>query len=209
MVCGRTNSPTHENMKSSKQIFQLAKVAIPMVLFAILAVQCSSDNTNDDMEANTNDPEWRSAQEANSTNGVGNADVNASGTRTDGVNSMNGTDMTMETDVTTGTIVTPAQERMNATTEVNGLRATLMADLEAVRARLKAGGQKPEMMKADQAKAAELAQGLERVDRTLLAMGEATDATWATMRDAQLKEVAEVREWMKKYKNDEATRAMN
>ena len=193
-----------KNMKSSKQIFQLAKVAIPMVLFAILAVQCSSDNTNDDMEANTNDPEWRTAQEANSPN----SGVDASGTRTDGVNSMNGNEMTVQTDGTTGTIVTPAQERMNATTQMNGLRATLMADLEVVRARLKAGGQKPEMEKADQAKAAELAQGLERVDRTLLAMGEATDATWATMRSTQLKEVAEVREWMDRYKKDEMTGAM-
>jgi len=45
------------------------------------------------------------------------------------------------------------------------------------------------------------------VDRTLLAMGEATDATWATMRSTQLKEVAEVREWMDRYKKDEMTGA--
>ncbi|HRN36014.1 MAG TPA: hypothetical protein PLL18_03785, partial [Flavobacteriales bacterium] len=52
---------------------------------------------------------------------------------------------------------------------------------------------------ANKQRAAELAQGLERVDRTLAAMGGATDATWTQMRDAQLKEVNEVRAWWNKY----------
>jgi len=52
----------------------------------------------------------------------------------------------------------------------------------------------------DQALAGELAQGLERVDRALVAMDATTDATWSTMRAAQLKEVEEVRTWMVGYR---------
>lgn len=195
-------------MKSTKQIFQLGKVAIPMALFAFLAVQCSSDNHTDDMDAHSDDPEWRAAEEVNANSMDANTDGQNGGVRSDGAGTMEGVDVNTGTDVGSGTIVTPAQERMNATTEMNGLRATLMADLEVIRARLKAGGQVPAEEKADQARAAELAQGLERVDRTLDAMGEANDATWATMRETQLKEVAEVREWMAKYKKDEMTGAM-
>jgi len=191
-----------ETMKSSKQMFKLGKVAIPMALFAFLAVQCSSDNSTGEMDATMDDQELNSGQDANAS-GMNEAMNN------DGVSTMENTGTDMGTDGASGTVVvTPAQERMDATTEMNGLRATLMADLEVVRSRLKAGGQEPEMKKADQARAADLAQGLERVDRTLVAMGEATDATWATMRDTQLKEVADVREWMAKYKKNEMTGAM-
>lgn len=179
-----------------------------MALFALLAVQCSSDNNTSDMEANANDPALQTANDANANSANTETDMNGMVIRTDGVDNMDGNTVDVGTGVTPGTVVTPAQERMNATTEMNGLRATLMADLEVVRARLKAGGQDPIEKKADQARAADLAQGLERVDRTLIAMGDATDATWATMRETQLKEVAEVREWMAKYKTDEQTRAM-
>ena len=55
------------------------------------------------------------------------------------------------------------------------------------------------MAAANKQRAAELAQGLERVDRTLTAMGGATDATWADMRAAELKEVDEVRTWWNQY----------
>lgn len=183
-------------------MFKLGKVAIPMALFAFLAVQCSSDNSTGEMDATMDDQELNSGQDANASG------MNE-GMNNDGVSTMENTGTDMGTDGASGTVVvTPAQERMDATTEMNGLRATLMADLEVVRSRLKAGGQEPEMKKADQARAADLAQGLERVDRTLVAMGEATDATWATMRDTQLKEVADVREWMAKYKKNEMTGAM-
>ena len=50
--------------------------------------------------------------------------------------------------------------------------------------------------------AAELAQGLERVDRALAAMDASDDMTWESMRESQLKEVAEVRVWMAGYKNN-------
>lgn len=179
-----------------------------MALFALLAVQCSSDNRTDDMGANTDEQARTTTGEANGNGQSVNADLDGPNTRTDGVGAVEGNRVDAGNAVAPGTVITPVQERTNATTEMNGLRATLMADLEVVRARLKAGGQKPEEKKADQARAADLAQGLERVDRTLLAMGDATDATWATMRETQLKEVAEVREWMAKYKSDDVTRAM-
>lgn len=98
--------------------------------------------------------------------------------------------------------LSPAQERTATSTEMKGLRATLMADLDAVRARLKVGTLPADQRKTDQAKAADLAQGLERVDRALAAMDAATDETWASMREQQLKEVAEVRTWLDGYKGE-------
>ena len=104
--------------------------------------------------------------------------------------------------VTTTTVIvyTPAKERMMATNDMRGLRSLLMADLEAVRTRLNDGTRPAPAREADKALAADLAQGLERVDRALAALGEASDATWSSMRDAQLKEVAEVRSWMADYR---------
>ncbi len=101
--------------------------------------------------------------------------------------------------VITGVVLTPVQERTDATDRMNGIRATLMTELDQVRARLKDGKLDKEQTTADQKRAAELAQGLERVDRTLKAMGEATDATWPQMRASQLKEVDEVRTWWNQY----------
>jgi len=98
-----------------------------------------------------------------------------------------------------GVVLTPVQERTDAMARMNGIKATLMAELDQVRARLKAGKQAKEAADSDKQRAAELGQGLERVNRTLKAMGGATDATWAQMREAQLKEVGEVRDWWNKY----------
>ena len=89
---------------------------------------------------------------------------------------------------------------------MRGLRAILVADLEKVRARLNAGETPDDQKKVDQALAADLAQGLERVDRALLALDASSDATWTSMRDSQLKEVDEVRAWMIGYRNDPAHR---
>ena len=95
---------------------------------------------------------------------------------------------------------TPAEERAMANSDMRGLRAILMADLELVRSRLNDGARADAQKATDQALASELAQGLERVDRALVAMDAATDATWSTMRTAQLKEVGEVRAWMIGYR---------
>lgn len=98
-----------------------------------------------------------------------------------------------------GVVLVGEQERTDAMARMNGIRATLKTELEEVRARLKDGTAAKEVAAANKQRAAELAQGLERVDRTLAAMGGATDATWTQMRDAQLKEVNEVRAWWNKY----------
>ena len=98
-----------------------------------------------------------------------------------------------------GVVLGGEQERTDAMARMNGIRATLKTELEEVRARLKDGTAAKEVAAANKQRAAELAQGLERVDRTLAAMGGATDATWTQMRDAQLKEVNEVRAWWNKY----------
>lgn len=98
-----------------------------------------------------------------------------------------------------GTVLTGNQERTDAMARMNGIRAILKTELEGVRATLKDGTLAKEVAAANKQRAAELAQGLERVDRTLAAMGGASDATWAEMRETQLKEVNEVRAWWNKY----------
>ncbi|MGV3636190.1 MAG: hypothetical protein ACO1NQ_00960 [Flavobacteriales bacterium] len=102
---------------------------------------------------------------------------------------------------TTVVVYTPAKERMMITNDMRGLRSLLMADLEAVRARLNDGARPQAARDADVALAADLAQGLERVDRALAALGATNDVSWTTIRDAQVKEVAEVRSWMADYRS--------
>ena len=96
---------------------------------------------------------------------------------------------------------TPTQERMSTSADMRGLRMTLTTELEKVRARLNVGTTPSPERDADKERAAELAQGLERVDRALAAMDAATDETWATMREAQMKEVADVREWLRTHEH--------
>jgi hypothetical protein len=97
------------------------------------------------------------------------------------------------------TYTTPAEERTGTTNALNNLRATLKAELEAVRGRLKQGGTDAEAKKADQTRAAELAQGLERMDRLIEKVGAADDVSWADVRESSLKEAEEVRVWMEQY----------
>ena len=98
--------------------------------------------------------------------------------------------------------MTPHEERLATSNDMRVLRAQLINDLEAVRARLNVGTNPSPEREADQKLAAELAQGLERVDRALAAMDASDDMTWESMRESQLKEVAEVRVWMAGYKNN-------
>jgi hypothetical protein len=104
------------------------------------------------------------------------------------------------------TPTTPSEERAMATSDMRGLRAILMADLEMVRERLNDGARTDARKEADQALAAELAQGLERVDRALAAMDAATNTTWRDMREVQMKEVEDVRAWMINYRNGNGAR---
>jgi hypothetical protein len=94
---------------------------------------------------------------------------------------------------------TPAEERTGTVENLNGLRATLVAELDGVRSRLKDGTRSADDRKADQTRAAELAQGLERLDRTIKKINEADDVTWGQVRDSELKAANDFREWMAKY----------
>ena len=94
-----------------------------------------------------------------------------------------------------GVVLTPVQERTDAMANISGIRATLMTELDQVRAELKQGGMDKAKTDADKAEAADLAQGLQRIDLALAKMGGATDMTWNDMRTAQLKEASDVRVW--------------
>lgn len=96
------------------------------------------------------------------------------------------------------TLLTPAEERTKTGDEMRGLRAILKAELDGVRKNLGKGGTEAEK-EANKTRAAELAQGLERIDRAIKAIDEATDVSWGTIRESQLKEAGEVRAWMAKY----------
>ncbi|HEY0978146.1 MAG TPA: hypothetical protein VGE21_11815 [Flavobacteriales bacterium] len=167
------------------------RVGAPALLMAALAFGCSSSDTNDGRTDGSADHSGAASTDpAHDGAGMNNTDNTATGT-------MNGTaNGTGSSDAN----ATPAQERMNTMTDMNGLRATLLADLEAVRDRLNVGTMPKEQKVSDTELAAELAQGLERVDRALAAMNASTDATWAQIRASQKKEVEEVRTWMAGYK---------
>lgn len=106
---------------------------------------------------------------------------------------------TAASDPWTRTYDSPEAERAGTVQNLQGLRATLVAELESVRGRLKDGTRTADDRKADQTRAAELAQGLERLDRTIKQITEADDVTWADVRDSNIKAANEFRDWMAKY----------
>lgn len=133
---------------------------------------------------------------------------NATLNKADGGTSANGTSGTDRTGSTnadgstvnggsggTGTLA-PGAERMNAMTDLGGLRSTLMAELEMVRTRLNDGTRPEASAKADKERAAELAQGLERLDRALAAVNASNDTTWTAIRTSTRQEVDDLRAWM-------------
>ncbi len=98
---------------------------------------------------------------------------------------------------TTAKIEAARVEKKRNSDELNGLRSQLMAELEQVRARLNDGATPAEERSTDQARAATLAQGLERLDRALEEIEATADATWSDIKDKSNKEVEELRAWMK------------
>ena len=86
-------------------------------------------------------------------------------------------------------------ERYAASKDIRGYRAQLMTELEAIRARLNDGTRPADAATKDQERAADLAQGLERMDRLLKAVEESDDLTWTSIHKSQLKEAGEVRVW--------------
>lgn len=168
-------------------------IGIPMLLIAALTTQCSESAPDTDAQGDGNAP-TSVIREGTSTNGsdAGSAVNNATDAKGKDMVALYPGDRLVPT--------TPEEERNMVVSDMHGLRSILVADLEVVRARLNVGTQPETQSKNDQALAADLAQGLERVDRALLALDASTDATWASMRTSQLKEVKEVREWMVGYR---------
>lgn len=190
-------------MRTEKTFLKNLAWGAPLFAGALLFVQCSSDSGNADtmntggevrelpdgqaVTGSDLDAEVKATYDNQAANNSSTAAVPGSTTSAGGT-------------TTTVVVLTPAKERMMATNDMRGLRSLLMADLEAVRARLNDGARTTPERDADKALAADLAQGLERVDRALVALGASSDATWASIRDVQLKEVAEVRAWMADYR---------
>lgn len=177
--------------------------AFPMLLAAGLFVGCSGDDGRTDMDDASN-PATISASPgsditSNTTDMNGAASGTTTATTTDRYNPTGQLDpngnYNADGSLRPGVILTPTQERTDAMANMNGIRATLMAELDEVRSHLKDGTLDKEHAAADQARAADLAQGLERLDRTLAAMGGATDATWDQIRAAELKESSDLRTW--------------
>lgn len=185
----------------TRTTFLLHTPVMPLLLFACLFVACSGDGNTDDVAASSASSTAVTTDASKDAMTLNDADASNTATTTprERYNSAGVMDpagnYNADGTLLPGVILTPAQERADAMASMNGIRATLMAELTEVRSHLKDGTLDKEHAKADQDRAADLAQGLERVDRALAAMGGATDATWNDIRTAQMKEAGEVRTW--------------
>ena len=113
-----------------------------------------------------------------------------------------GSDGAMNSSSTQNTVMvntTAAEERTTTTNELRGLRVMLVAELELLRAELNNATYPDQERAADQARAGDLAKGLERIDRLLAGLDGATVETWVSIRESQMNQVGEVRAWMKKH----------
>lgn len=174
---------------------------IPLSLIAILAVRCSNNEP-----AGSSDT--ASSVDRNDHAVAVDVDADQNGTAVDVDGDHNGTAVSVDVNddlyyARPSDTMTPAAERTWATADMRRLRAALVADLEGVRDRLNVGSSPKPQHDKDQALAADLAQGLERIDRALVALDASTDATWGSVREGQLKEVNDVREWMRGYRKDQ------
>lgn len=195
-------------MRTERTFLKTLAWSAPLFVVVLLFVQCSGSNKGDTMNTASDDIRELSDGQAVTASEL-DAEVNATyadqqGSNGTTVSVASATSNTGGSTITNVVVITPAKERMMATNDMRGLRSLLMADLEAVRARLNDGARTAPEREADKALAADLAQGLERVDRALAALGASSDATWASIREVQLKEVAEVRSWMAEYRSKDS-----
>ena len=178
----------------------LITCAIALTFLGSTLSSCSGCGSGADATAtDTTGTGAGSGQEANTggDHGAGNA-TNASGHGSDTAAHMDTRTTDMNASDANKTPLTASEERTKTGDEMRGLRAILKAELDAVRARL---GKTADAAakEADKTRAAELAQGLERIDRAIKAIDEADDVSWGTIRESQIKEAGEVRAWMAKY----------
>ncbi len=176
--------------KHTLSTFSTPVLALAIALFA---AACGSDSTTTGAQhdaANATASGTGNSTDANTQKG---ADVN---TTTDRDHTDVATMENTEIHINTEKPGTPAyDERYTASKDIRGYRALLMAELEAIRTRLNDGTRPAEAAKQDQDRAADLAQGLERMDRLIKAVEESDDLTWTSIRGSQLKEAGEVRVW--------------
>lgn len=181
---------------NTRTISRSAAPALALAL-AIFAAACSSDdsstgtNTSGQSIGTNADPTTPDAGTASTTNATP-----ANNTTTDQEQEDLATMENTEIRINGATRGTPIyNERYTASKDIRGYRSQLMAELEAIRTRLNDGTRAPEATKKDQDRAADLAQGLERMDRLIKAVEESDDLTWTSIRESQLKEAGEVRVW--------------
>ena len=93
------------------------------------------------------------------------------------------------------------RDRKAAVNDLQDMRAEMMAELEVVRTRLNDGARPREERKVDEGRAAVLAQGLERVDRTLRLAEQADDNPWAAAADTTRRATQEVRAWWSRHRD--------
>jgi hypothetical protein len=164
---------------------------------ALLGAGCGSDSSTTDTANGTN--ATGSANGSGSTSSDPTATGTNASTGTDGRSDMATMDPN-EIRINGATPGTPVyDERYAASKDIRSYRALLMAELEAIRTRLNDGTRPVEAAKEDQDRAADLAQGLERMDRLIKAVEESDDLTWTSIRESQLKEAGEVRTWASEH----------
>jgi hypothetical protein len=100
-----------------------------------------------------------------------------------------------------GNEATVDEGRSGAIGDLRTMRAQMMAELAQVRERLNEGTRPKPQHDADQARAAELAQGLERTDRAIALAEFATDAQWRDAADTTRRATQEVRAWWNAHRN--------
>lgn len=173
--------------------FSTFSTPVLALAIALLAAACGSDGTTTDAQRDTTNATGSgtaNSTDANPQNGVG------ANTTTDRDHTEVATMENTEIHINTEKPGTPVyDERYAASKDIRGYRALLMAELEAIRTRLNDGTRPAEAAKKDQDRAADLAQGLERMDRLIKAVEESDDLTWTSIRGSRLKEAGEVRVW--------------
>ncbi len=188
---------TSNTINMNTRTFPTLSTPALALAIALLGASCGSDsNTTDAQRDGTG--ATGSANGTENSSGSGSTAPNGSGANTTterdhtDVASMENTEVHIN-GATPGTPV--YEERYAASKNIRGYRALLMAELEMIRTRLNDGTRPADAAKKDQDRAADLAQGLERMDRLIKAVEESDDLTWTSIRESRLKEAGEVRVW--------------
>ncbi len=177
---------------NTRTLSTLSAPALALAI-ALLGTACGSDGTTTDAQHDgTNAP--------GSATGSGTTDNTPDGTGANTTPDRDHTDVatleSTEIHINSAAQGTPVyDERYAASKDIRGYRALLMAELEAIRTRLNDGTRPVDAAKKDQERAADLAQGLERMDRLIKAVEESDNLTWTSIRESRMKEAGEVRVW--------------